>query len=122
MNTNNNNDVKMDPKDLLFYEEGGVVKSLGYKINNNLINKTPAMFQKGGGVNITPYVVPAGLYMLQRSLKGENPVFELNKDVDVVGADLYSTLVNMNKLQKRKSHGTRKKKSKSFRKTKKQKK
>ncbi len=39
----------MEDSDLVFYEENGQTKSLGYKVNNSLINRMPAMVMTGGG-------------------------------------------------------------------------
>ena len=39
----------MEDSDLVFYEENGETKSLGYKVNNSLINRMPAMVMTGGG-------------------------------------------------------------------------
>jgi hypothetical protein len=55
----NIDNVYMNHKDCIFYQEGGQIKSSGFKINNRLLEKTI----KGGG----DLAVPPGLFYQPKS-------------------------------------------------------
>ncbi len=128
----------MEDSDLVFYEENGETKSLGYKVNNSLINRMPAMVMTGGGKGTkkggTPastYAVPAGLYLLhekiqsttKRSQQGGSQQGGTN-EVGVIGDDLHERLLalaapTVRGGRKKPSHKTRKKRRTSKRNTRK---
>ena len=130
------NDFTFQPEDLIVYEDGGKLQSLGFEIKNSYLNKMPAIIQNGGTKN-TPFAVPAGLYLNKRQLQaavgGSN--FEDTRNIqedgghETITGDLYNTLLelvaprkggNKNK-NKKKKHATRKKKKKQNRTTRKNK-
>ena len=129
---------KMKPSDLLFYQEGGVTKSLGFEINNKYLNKMPAIIQKGGKKEKnTPYAVPAGLYLMHQKLNimiGGSGHFEDTTIIDEGGGhesvddSLYARLLELSGpttkqtrggSKKKKTHKTRKKRKAKTRTTRK---
>jgi hypothetical protein len=124
---------KMKPSDLLFYQEGGVTKSLGFEINNKYLNKMPAIIQKGGKKEKdTPYAVPAGLYLMHQKLNtmiGGSGHFEDTTIIDEGGGHesvddgLYATLLELSGPTKKKNvptqgGGRKRKKTRKKRKSK----
>jgi hypothetical protein len=111
---------KMKPSDLLFYQEGGVTKSLGFEINNKYLNKMPAIIQKGGKKEKdTPYAVPAGLYLMHQKLNmmiGGSGHFEDTTIIDEGGGhesvddSLYSRLLELSGPTTKQTRGGSKKK------------
>jgi len=123
----------MEDSDLVFYEENGETKSLGYKVNNSLINRMPAMVMTGGGKGTkngaaTPktYAVPAGLYLLhERNTAATNRSQQGgSNEVGVIGDDLHERLLALAAPtarggRKKPSHKTRKKRRTRKRRTRK---
>lgn len=130
---------KMKPSDLLFYQEGGVTKSLGFEINNKYLNKMPAIIQKGGKKEKqAPFAVPAGLYLMHKKLDSitggghfEDKTIIQDGGHEPVNNDLYTRLLELagpNKKKKatkkggekkHKKHKTRKKRKAKTRTTRK---
>jgi len=121
----------MEDSDLVFYEENGETKSLGYKVNNSLINRMPAMVMAGGGKGTkkggTPastYAVPAGLYLLHEKIQSTTKRSQQGgtNEVGVIGDDLHERLLALaapSARRKKTSHKTRKKRRTHKRKTRK---
>ena len=119
----------MEDSDLVFYEENGQTKSLGYKVNNSLINRMPAMVMTGGGKGskkggtCTTYAVPAGLYLLHEKIQSTtNRKHGGASEVGVIGDDLHERLLALaapSARRKKASHKTRKKRRTSKRNTRK---
>ena len=123
----------MEDSDLVFYEENGETKSLGYKVNNSLINRIPAMIMTGGGKGTkkggTPtatYAVPAGLYLLHEKIQSTTKRSQQGgaNEVGVIGDDLHERLLALaaptaRGRRKKASHKTRKKRRTSKRRTRK---
>ena len=123
----------MEDSDLVFYEENGETKSLGYKVNNSLINRMPAMVMAGGGKGTkkggTPastYAVPAGLYLLHEKIQSTTKRSQQggSNEVGVIGDDLHERLLALAAPtarggRKKPSHKTRKKRRTRKRNTKK---
>lgn len=110
----------MEDSDLVFYEENGQTKSLGYKVNNSLINRMPAMVMTGGGKGSkkgetrSTYAVPAGLYLLHEKIQSTTNRKQHGgaSEVGVIGDDLYERLLALAApaaRRKKASHKTRKK-------------
>ena len=130
------NDYTFQPEDLIVYEDGGGLQSLGFEIKNSYLNKMPAIIQNGGTKNNTPFAVPAGLYLnkkqLQAAIGGDNFKDTSNIQEDggheTITGDLYNTLLELvaprkgGNNKKKKKHVTRKKKKKQNRTTRKNKK
>ena len=124
----------MEDSDLVFYEENGETKSLGYKVNNSLINRLPAMIMTGGGGKGSKkgktaqktYAVPAGLYLLHEKIQSTTKRSQQggSNEVGVIGDDLYERLLSLaaptaRGRRKKASHKTRKKRRTSKRRTRK---
>ena len=126
----------MEDSDLVFYEENGETKSVGYKVNNSLINRMPAMVMSGGGKGSKKgggdhlqktYAVPAGLYLLHGKIHStpmNNQVGGKKEEVGVIGEDLYDRLLALagphpRRGRKKASHKTRKNRRTSKRNTRK---
>lgn len=123
----------MEDSDLVFYEENGETKSLGYKVNNSLINRMPAMVMTGGGKGTkkggTPastYAVPAGLYLLHEKIQSTTKRSQQGggNEVGVISDDLHERLLalaapTVRGGRKKPSHKTRKKRRTSKRNTRK---
>ena len=114
----------MDANNLVFIEDGNKVTCGGYEIDNELMkNKIPAIVgvQKGGG-SLDTLAVPAGLFLLQQHVKPSTKPFILSyEEADEVSDNLYDRLLSLmttdQKRSKNKSKGTRRKRSKSKRST-----
>jgi len=121
----------MEDSDLVFYEENGEIKSLGYKVNNSLINRMPAMVMTGGGkgskkgrTSQKTYAVPAGLYLLHEKIQSTTNRKQHGgaNEVGVIGDDLHERLLALaapSARRKKASHKTRKKRRTSKRNTRK---
>ena len=120
----------MEDSDLVFYEENGQTKSLGYKVNNSLINRMPAMVMTGGGKGSkkgetrSTYAVPAGLYLLHEKIQSTTNRKQHGgaSEVGVIGDDLHERLLALaapSTRRKKASHKTRKKRRTSKRNTRK---
>ncbi|ANS04290.1 hypothetical protein [uncultured Mediterranean phage] len=122
----------MEDSDLVFYEENGETKSLGYKVNNSLINRMPAMVMTGGGKGSKKgaapktYAVPAGLYLLHEKIQSTTKQSQQGgaNEVGVIGDDLHERLLALaaptaRGERKKASHKTRKKRRTSKRRTRK---
>jgi hypothetical protein len=71
--------------------KNGDVEAGGYKINNKLLTNTI----NGGGA-LTDMIVPAGLFISKKILeKNKNLMSKTEDNVEVVGEDLYSKLLNL---------------------------
>ena len=130
---------KMKPSDLLFYQEGGVTKSLGFEINNKYLNKMPAIIQKGGkNEKQAQFAVPAGLYLMHKKLDSitggghfEDKTIIQDGGHESVNGDLYNSLLELagpskkkkatkkGGENKKKKHKTRKKRKAKTRTTRK---
>ena len=123
----------MEDSDLVFYEENGETKSLGYRVNNSLINRMPAMVMAGGGkgskkgaVRQKTYAVPAGLYLLHEKIQSTTNRKQKGGALEakVIGDDLHERLLALaapsaRRGRKKASHKTRKKRRTSKRNTRK---
>jgi hypothetical protein len=122
----------MEDSDLVFYEENGETKSLGYKVNNSLINRLPAMIMTGGGGKGSKkgktaqktYAVPAGLYLLHEKIQSTTNRNQHGgaSEVGVIGNDLHERLLALaapSARRKKASHKTRKKRRTNKRNTRK---
>ena len=123
----------MEDSDLVFYEENGETKSLGYKVNNSLINRMPALVMTGGGKGTkkegTPastYAVPAGLYLLHEKIQSTTKRSQQGgtNEVGVIGDDLHERLLALAAPthrggRKKPSHKTRRKRRTNKRNTRK---
>ena len=117
----------MEDSDLVFYQENGHTKSVGYKINNEYLNKIPALVQKGGGKDKS-FAIPAGLYLMHEKLNQHSKTnfqTEDSQEAGVIGDDLYNRLLELSAPRKggnkRKNNNTRKKRNKKNRTTRKKK-
>lgn len=121
----------MEDSDLVFYEENGETKSLGYRVNNSLINRMPAMVMAGGGkgskkgaARQKTYAVPAGLYLLHEKIQSTTNRKQKSDALEakVIGNDLHERLLALaapSARRKKASHKTRKKRRTSKRNTRK---
>ena len=121
----------MEDSDLVFYEENGETKSLGYRVNNSLINRMPAMVMAGGGKGSSAhrqktYAVPAGLYLLHEKIQSTTNRKQKSGALEakVIGDDLHERLLALaaptaRGARKKTSHKTRKKRRTSKRNTRK---
>ena len=121
----------MKDSDLVFYKgSDGETKSVGYKINNDLINNMlPAAAISGGGKGKKSFAIPAGLYLQHYRMRSNirsnirsNMVGGEKEGAAVIGRDLYDRLLDLaaprsRSRRKKDTHKTRKKRKTSLRKT-----
>ena len=94
----------MDPKDLTLYKQGGGYKSLGWNINNSILNSNES------------YVVPAALLCVNNNFECKN-YNQVQKGV--VKEDLFDKLYNFLDSSKSKKNKTKKLRKKRKNKTRK---
>ena len=76
----------MDINNLIYYQKGGKIMSLGYEVDCKMMNKDLS--------------VPAGLYILNNSIhsntKNVNDLFDnLDTETDVISDELYDNLLGL---------------------------
>ena len=102
----------MDINNLIYYQKGGKIMSLGYEVDCKMMNKDLS--------------VPAGLYILNNSIhsntKNVNDLFDnLDTKTDVISDELYDNLLGLMNPSKKKRlevKNTKKTKRKTRRKSK----
>ena len=118
---------KMSNEDLVVYMENGQAMSVGYKVDNTLINDSPLVVMKGGAKGKPVFAIPAGLFSLHQKLQTTSASsgarsFEIQQQAEVMGEDLYSRLLELAAPRKggsKKRRNTRKKRKTSKRTTRK---
>ena len=106
--------------DLIYYQKGGKIKSLGYTVNSSLLEKgLPVIAQSGGG-SMSDLVIPAGLLLLQQTFERgkniEDMKVEKLEDVKVIDDGIYEKLlqlVSVKKKRRRTRRHSKKRKNKT---------
>jgi hypothetical protein len=95
----------------------GKIMSAGYAINSKILQSgMPAIStvkSKKGGGSLTSLAVPAGLFLLQQSIKSKTNALDNIKisEPEVIGDDLYDKLLALINPKKKSKGRTRKTKS-----------
>jgi hypothetical protein len=97
-------------EDLVYYKQDGIIKSMGYKIDNErLQQEAPALKtggQAGGGQALRALTVPAGLFTLRRTAEQTSNKPEVDTtESGVISTSLYDKLLGL--VGRRRSVGTR---------------
>ena len=98
----------MFENDFVYHQKGGKITSLGYTINNMLLEKgLPAFAQSGGGLpGGSDLIIPAGLLLLQQTIQKSTDLEDLKveklEDVDVIDNSLYDKLLQLVSVKKTK--------------------
>ena len=96
----------MFENDFVYHQKDGKIKSLGYTINNILLEEgLPAFAQSGGGLpGGSDLIIPAGLLLLQQTIQKPTDLKDLKveklEDVDVIDNSLYDKLLQLVSVKK----------------------
>ena len=116
---------------LVFHNEGGIVKAGGYIINSKILQSGGSAIKNlnvSNGNGLQKMAIPAGLFLIHEN---KNPNLEINdineiqtgmKGGGVISDSIFDKLINKLGGKKRKGKKTRSKKKKSGKKTRKKKK
>ena len=107
----------MFDNDFVYHQKGGKITSLGYTINNMLLEKgLPAFAQSGGGRGGSDLIIPAGLLLLQQTIQKQTDLEDLKveklEDVDVIDNSLYDKLLQLVSVKKPKQQRRTKRQTK----------
>ena len=103
----------MFDNDFVYHQEGGKIKSLGYTINNMLLeNGLPVFSQRGGGLpGGSDLIIPAGLLLLQQTFEKQKKIDDIKveklEDVDVIDEGLYDKLLKLVSVKTKKKQTRR---------------
>ena len=113
---------------LVFHNEGGVVKAGGYIINSKILQSGGSAIKNlnvSNGSGLQKMAVPAGLFLIHQNKDPNlhiNDINEIQTGGGVISDSIFDKLIDKLSGKKRKGKKTRSKKKKSGKKTRKKKK
>ena len=113
---------------LVFHNEGGIVKAGGYIINSKILQSGGSAIKNlnvSNGNGLQKIAVPAGLFLIHQNKDPNlhiNDINEIQTGGGVISDSIFDKLIDKLSGKKRKGKKTRSKKKKSGKKTRKKKK